>query len=74
MYLPVSGDERSSALESITRQSLRRRRRGASLDVQTPRCPRCGQSLIVLQQAGGPAFFCGCGRRRSTAVAVVQSP
>lgn len=65
MYLPVPGDERSSALESMTHNGLRRRRRSAVLDVQTARCPRCGQPLVVLQAVGGPAFFCGCGRRRS---------
>jgi ssDNA-binding Zn-finger/Zn-ribbon topoisomerase 1 len=64
MYL-FHSDERSSALETSTREGLCRRRRRGAIDVQTARCPRCGQPLIVYQGADGPAYHCGCGRRRS---------
>jgi ssDNA-binding Zn-finger/Zn-ribbon topoisomerase 1 len=69
MYL-FNGDERSTALETSTHDGLRRRRRRGSVDVQSARCPRCGQQLVVFQGADGPAYHCGCGRRRSAPTVV----
>jgi hypothetical protein len=60
--LPYIGDERRSALDAFTLQGLRRQRRRETIDVQTARCPRCSQRLVIYQAAAGPAYSCGCGR------------
>ena len=53
-------DDRSSPLEALARESLRRRRPRHSIESQQPRCPICNKIMVVYMSVRGPKFHCGC--------------
>lgn len=58
-------NDRSTLLRTLTRQMLRRQRRGVA-EEQPARCPLCDRVMVVLMGRRGPCFRCGCGDRNAS--------